>query len=352
MKARKILAVVLALVLSIACLAGCQRQAGDNADKTPGAADTNNASNNGGNSGQQAVAYPTGTVTINCAFGAGGDTDTVARITAEYLTKYFGETFVVVNVTGAGGNTCAIEVMGKEPDGYNLMFTGDTAFATAVGAIDYAYKDAFQYIGTVGKAVPNVLCCLKDNKYGWTSMEDVLAYIEEHPDEITISDVAGTTTSMLPVVMNLNGYHVRRLDVGSGGADRWAAMLGGQVDLTAISYMSAAEYIKSGDVIALCNQDPGDGMAAFDDSIPNVNAFGLDNGYQVKYYSMFAPADTPQEIVDILDGALAEMTQDPAFLDALLNAYCTGEHLSPAEAIEYDSAQIERYAEFAEYLFS
>src|ERR1044071_6453144 len=62
--------------------------------------------------------FPTKTVTVVVPFSAGGPTDTIARIMAERMTKSLGQTVLVENVTGAGGNIGVARVVRAAPDGY------------------------------------------------------------------------------------------------------------------------------------------------------------------------------------------------------------------------------------------
>src|ERR1700692_4921645 len=69
----------------------------------------------------RAAEWPTHAVTIVVPFAAGGNTDVIGRIAAEYLQKAFGQPFVVTNRAGANGAIAARMVARAEPDGYTLM---------------------------------------------------------------------------------------------------------------------------------------------------------------------------------------------------------------------------------------
>jgi len=78
----------------------------------------------------RAQSYPARTVTIIVPVAAGGTTDVAARIIGQYMSRVFGQQFIVENVTGAGGTTGSTRAMRARPDGYTILMghTGTHAF--------------------------------------------------------------------------------------------------------------------------------------------------------------------------------------------------------------------------------
>src|SRR5690606_34022211 len=98
------------------------------------------------------AAYPSGPITLIVPFGAGGITDIVARATAKVLEEQLGETIVVDNRPGAGGNIAAERLKHSKPDGHTLMFTsiGVLAVNPHTGAgVTFDSLNDFTYISTV-----------------------------------------------------------------------------------------------------------------------------------------------------------------------------------------------------------
>src|SRR5262252_7660631 len=88
-----------------------------------------------------AQTYPTRPVTIIVPFAAGGATDVVGRIIAEHLSRTLGQTFVIENVTGAGGTTGTTRTMRSSPDGYTIQVGQMGTHAAAVAFYpNLAYK--------------------------------------------------------------------------------------------------------------------------------------------------------------------------------------------------------------------
>src|SRR5262245_28502057 len=100
----------------------------------------------------RAQGYPTRTVTIIVPVAAGGTTDVSARIIGEYMSRVFGQQFIVENVTGAGGTTGSTRAMRARPDGYTILIghTGTHAFSVSFYP-NLAYKPDvdFEPIGAV-----------------------------------------------------------------------------------------------------------------------------------------------------------------------------------------------------------
>src|SRR5437016_13603721 len=98
--------------------------------------------------------FPARPVTIVVPFSAGGPTDTIARIMAERMTKSLGQTVVVENVTGAGGNIAVGRVVRAPPDGY-LVSIGHIGPHVINGAMYHLDYDLLRDLAPVGMFVTN-----------------------------------------------------------------------------------------------------------------------------------------------------------------------------------------------------
>ena len=87
----------------------------------------------------EAQQWPDHTVRIVVPYGAGGVTDTMARVTADRLGKIFNQTFIVENKPGAGGAIGVDYAMHAPQDGYTLLFVGSTLFTVLPLAQDVSY---------------------------------------------------------------------------------------------------------------------------------------------------------------------------------------------------------------------
>src|SRR5688572_15635833 len=96
-----------------------------------------------------ATCYPTRTITLIVPFPAGGPTDTIARVTANAMSRSLGQSIVVENVAGAGGTLGAGRAARAEPDGYTLLIhhVGLATAATLYRKLAYDTRTAFAPIG-------------------------------------------------------------------------------------------------------------------------------------------------------------------------------------------------------------
>ncbi len=321
---KKILSMILASLMTLT-LASC------------GSSSASNESAGGTASADQTLDWPKDTVTITLPYNAGGDTDTYCRLIAKGLQDKFGENVVVVNMTGGSGIVAAKEVMAKKPDGYNLFFThtGAALVQEASGVIDFSYVDDFTNIATAVQDNTYVVVAKTDS--GWTNLEDMIAEAKANPGTIRYSQVFGSGTQYVSAQMEqAMGIEFNELDVGTGSAERLAAFMGGQVDLMAINYMNIADYIETGDFIAL-------GVCA-PERVPNLDVpTFIEQGYDVvfqKNYELKAPLGTDQAIVDLVTDAVKEITESPEFATEVAKFYAEPFYRTPEEMVEQDKAEI------------
>ncbi len=243
-------------------------------------------------------------------FPPGGAMDAIARALGDKAGKSLGQTFVIENKPGAGGNIGADLVARAPGDGYTMMIT-----SIGMATNKYLYKQLsydpikdFAPVMLVA-VVPNVLvtnATLPDVK----NVSDIIAAAKAQPGKLTYAS-AGTGTSIhLAGEMFVSMAKVDMLHVpykGSGPAV--SDLLGGQVNTMFDSITSAKPHIESGKLRAL-----GVTTAKRSSALPNVPTIaqaGLP-GYEVSpWFAVFMPASTPKPIINKLNAALREAMNDP-----------------------------------------
>lgn len=260
-----------------------------------------------------AQSYPNKTVTINCIHAAGTTGDMLARGISNALSTRLKQTFVVINRVGAGGYVGGDFVSRSAPDGYTLMFGGDSVLhnnlfekdqtqlireLTPVGAVA---ETPFLLIGTAklpAKTLPEFIALIRPSpgKYnlGVTLNNTV------HLDALNFMRSAGLKMEQIPYESNKSPIALRnneaQLMFGSwGGAYR--------------------PLIESGDLLALAVSGP-QRMAALP-KVPTLKEQGVDVVFAVRF-GLFAPARTPREVLTLLNREVRAATTQPGEMKDLL----------------------------------
>src|SRR5262245_23504032 len=175
--------------------------------------------------------YPTRPITVIVPFPAGGPSDTIARVTAQSMSKLLGQTVIVENVAGAGGTLGSARASRSAADGYTLLLhhiglaTADTLYRK----LPYATKKAFAPIGLVTDA-PMVFVSKTDlapNKF-----EEFVAYAKKNGEKVTFAHAGVGSASQLCGLLFMSAIQTKLTQVPyKGGGPLMNDLIGRQVDM-------------------------------------------------------------------------------------------------------------------------
>jgi len=253
------------------------------------------------------VDYPTKPITLIVPWNAGGDTDAIWRTVGKYLEKELGQTIVIQNIGGGSGAVGAQEALNAKPDGYTLLAGHDSiALSYVTGKTDFSYSD-FAPIALM-TSNPEIVATVAGSEF--TTMEQVISYAKEHPGELTFGASLGSTSHYTPAAIeavagidfNIVGYE--------GTADRMTAVLGGHINFGGVSIPAAKEYLEAGkmQLLGIASEERDKNLP----DTPTLREQGIDVISRTNR-GLFAPKDTPEEIIKIVRDALEKISQDPAF---------------------------------------
>lgn len=259
-----------------------------------------------------AQGWPARPITIVVPFTAGGGVDTMARLLAEKLRGILNANVIVDNKAGGSGMIGASAVAKAQPDGYTLLM--GSAGETAINP--FVYKGRMQYdpakdlapISLVTR-VPNVL--VVSPTLPVKNIEELVAHAKKNPGKLTYS------TSGVGNPQHLNGEllgelaGIRMVHVPYKGASgQLIDVTTGQVDMTFVSYTAAKGFIQSGKVKAIAVTSAR--RASFAPDVPAIAEFKPLAKYQLEnWFGLWAPAGTPAEIQQKLNGAVTQALKDP-----------------------------------------
>jgi tripartite-type tricarboxylate transporter receptor subunit TctC len=295
-------------------------------------------------------AWPIKTVRIVVPFTPAGTTDILARSLAPELSKAFGQTFIIDNRPGAGGNVGADLIAKANPDGYNLLM--GTVGTHAINASLYPrlsfdpIKD-FTPIVLVA-SVPNVLVMnpAKMQIYGINNVADLIGYAKANPGKLNMASSGNGTSIHLSgeLFKTMTGtYMVHFPYRGSGPA--LLDLIAGTMDLMFDNLPSAMPHIKAGKLKALAVTTLQRSGALPD--VPTIaETGGPVKGFDASsWFGLLAPAGTSTEIVNRIQQETAKSFQSPTFKERLLSQGAIPGGQPPAEFAKFIAAETKKWAQ-------
>ena len=297
----------------------------------------------------QAV-WPSKPVRIVVPFAPGGTTDLLARAMAPELSKAFGQSFVVENRAGAGGNVGADAVAKSPADGYTLLMgtVGTHGINKALyPSLPYNPVKDFAPI-TLVAGVPNVMVMNADKaqKLGITTVADFIRYARANPGKLNMASSGNGTSIHLAgeLFKSMSGTYLVHFPYrGSGPA--LVDLIGGTMDVMFDNLPSALPHIKSGRLKALAvtsNQR----SAALPDAPTLEQAGGSAlKGYDASsWFGLLAPAGTPADVVNRLQQEVAKSFGKPDVKEKLQSQGAIPGGNTPAEFAKFIDAEIAKWA--------
>jgi len=245
-----------------------------------------------------AQAYPARPVRIIAGFAAGGGVDITARLIGQWLGDRLGQSFVVENRAGAGGNIGTEAVINAAPDGYTLLLA---TVPNAVNASLYP-KLNFDFMrGTAPVAgiirVPMVI--LLHPSVPAATVPELIAHAKANPGKINMASAGNGSAphmagELFKMMAGVDMVHVPYRGQGPALTD----LLSGQVQVLFAAAPGTADYIATGKLRALAVTTAA--RSAMLPELPVVADFV--RGYEAsQWYGIVAPANTPADIVEKLN---------------------------------------------------
>lgn len=255
--------------------------------------------------------WPSKPVKMVVPFPAGGPTDVMTRVVAEKLSTALGQSVIVDNKPGAGGTIGAQFVAKSAPDGYTfVMATGSTHSVGPylVSTPPYDPVKDFAPVVWAGNA-PNIL--VVSPKLGFRNVRDLIAYAKAHPGQLNfassgVGSVAHLTGELFARQAGVKLTHVPYKGTQLSLTD----LMSGQVAMLFDAIITAKPHVDAGRLQAL-------GISTLERSpllrdLPTISESGLPGFESYNWFGVFAPAGTPQPIVDRMNAEMNRVLQDPA----------------------------------------
>jgi tripartite-type tricarboxylate transporter receptor subunit TctC len=296
-------------------------------------------------------AWPNKAVRIVVPFAAGGTTDILARAIAPELQRAFGQSFVVDNKPGAGGNNGAAEVAKAPADGYTLLMGTVGTHAINVSLypkMPYDHVKDFAPV-TLVAGVPNVVVVnpASAQKYGINSIPDLTRAARGNPGKLNVASSGNGTSIHLAAELykSMTGTFMLHLPYrGSGPA--LVDLIAGNVDLMFDNLPSALPHIKSGRLKALAvTSGQRSGVLPEVPTVAEAGGSMLRNFEASSWFGLLAPAGTPADIVSRIQQETAKAMAQPAVKDRLLAQGAIPSGNTPADFAKLIDAETKKWAQ-------
>lgn len=249
--------------------------------------------------------YPERPIRLVVPFPPGGGTDVMARLVGQHLSQQLGQTIIIDNRGGAGGNIAMHAAATSAPDGYTLFFA--TTGTMTINPV--LYKDKMQVkplvdFEPIGTAVltSHVVIVNKDLPVG--NIKDLIGLAKHDPGVLTFGSsgnggVVHLTGELFKRAAQIDILHVPY----RGSAPALTDIMGGRISMMFDVTPGDLPYITSGEVKALA-VTTAERIPALPD-VPTVSEAGLPGFVSTSWFGIVVPKGTPPEIKARLTSALA-----------------------------------------------
>jgi tripartite-type tricarboxylate transporter receptor subunit TctC len=287
------------------------------------------------------AAWPVKPVRVVVPFAPGGSTDITARLVGNRLQEVWGQSVVVENKPGAGGNIGADMVAHSDPDGYTIFIVGPGMATNKFLYPQLSYDPVGDFAPvTLLITQPNIMCV--PNSSPAKSVKEFIAYCNENKGKVTYASSGNGTT------LHLGGELFKRLAKVEmthipyrGGAPAINDLIPGRVDVIFDNVPSIISHVRSGTVRGLAVTTM-ERIAILPD-MPTIAESGVPGFDVSSWFGFFVPVKTPQDVIAKINAdtnaALAHPSVKPRFDD--LGAVPKGS--TPAELAAFLKSEIDKW---------
>jgi tripartite-type tricarboxylate transporter receptor subunit TctC len=262
--------------------------------------------------GAQNHDWPTKPIRIIAPFAPGGNTDVVARVTAQRMQQLLGQSVIIENKSGAGGVIATDYVAKSAPDGYTLLMSSTGPHTISPSLMAKIPYDPVKELAPISNVSSNALVLLVNPSLPVRTVRELIALAKREPGSLHFGSagIGGTTHLSAEMFKSMAGIDIVHVPF-RGGAPATAAALAGEVQITFANLSDALPQIKTGKLRAL-----GVTSATRPPQLPEVPTIaeaGLPGYECIVWNGLVAPGGTPPDIVNRIAAVVQKITRDPSF---------------------------------------
>ena len=295
------------------------------------------------------AAWPSKPVRIVVPFPPGGTTDILARAIAPELGKAFGQSFIIENRGGAGGNVGTEIVAKAANDGYTLLM--GTVGTHGINRALYEklpYDPIKDFVPiTLVASVPNVMVMNADKarSLGINSVQDFITYAKARPGKLNMASSGSGTSIHLAGELFKSQTGVFMVHVPyRGSSPALLDLIAGNMDVMVDNLPSSMQHIRSGKLKAFAVTSSQRSSAMPD--VPTVEEAGKLKGFEASsWFGLLAPAGTSADIVNRVQRDVTRALNDPAIKEKLQAQGAIPGGITPAEFARLIDSEHSKWAQ-------
>jgi tripartite-type tricarboxylate transporter receptor subunit TctC len=286
--------------------------------------------------------YPAKPVRVMVPFEPGGATDIMARLISAELTNSLGQSFLVENRSGAGGNIGANVVAKADPNGYVLLFAGAGNIAINPSLFTNMPFDPITDLAPVSLMVTTMNVLMVHPSVPAKSVLELIALAKEKPGKLSFASTGNGGTQHLSgelfkMLAGINVVHVPYRGSGPAMAD----FVVGRTEMMFDNIPPALPRIQAGTLRAL-------GVTAKKRSdmlpgVPTIADAGLPDFEASSWFGVMAPARTPAAVINRLNQAMVEALKKPEVIEKIRGMGADPASSTPEEFTERIRADTEKW---------
>ena len=289
--------------------------------------------------------YPTKPVRLILPFPAGGGSDLIARVTAQKLGPLLGQSALVDNRAGASGNIAADLVAKAPPDGYTILF-GNSSLSISPAVYRKLSYDPVKDLMPISMVSSYPFVLVVHPSLPARNVRELVALAKARPDALVYSSAG-------PGTMSHFAMELLRLRTGTkvthspykGAAPASIALISGEAQLAFIVLPVAQVQIKAGKVRGLGVAAPNRYKVIAD--VPTMREAGVDGHEALQWNGLFAPAKTPQAVINRLHRDVVKALADPELRQRFEAEGATPVGSTPAEFATFYRVEAEKWGDVA-----
>ena len=282
--------------------------------------------------------YPSRPVTLVVTFPAGSAPDIIARLAAQHMSERLGQSIVVENKPGAGGNIATDYVVRAEPDGYTLLMPVSTN-AVNIALYRNLSFDFQRDIAPIAGIAKTAFVIITPSSFPTRDLNEFIAYLKANPGKVNMaSGGIGTSPHMCGELFQIH-TGTKMVHVPYRG-NYMPDLLAGQVQVVFNPIAQALPLIREGKLRAY-----GVTTSYRTKALPDVPAIGevVKDYDAIGWYGLGAPARTPPAIVKKLSEAMNAAIAIPAVTERFLQLGVEPMPLTPEEFVKHIAVEAEKW---------